>query len=394
MQEKTIIVNSHDVKCDQEYYTWLGELKTSYHNSQVRATLKVNVESLLWKWRLGRDLVLRKAEQRWGAGVVEQLSLDLKAEFPNEKGFGVANLWFMRKWYLFYSEKLYQAGRELQLLDIKANEKLHQVGGEIKDVIPEYEMGADAMPFPEVFAYLPWRHHVEIINKCKSVEEALFYIYHSIEESWSRSNLINCMNANLYKNQGFAITNFAELLPQPQAEMVQEITKENYDFSFVSLPRKYDELQLEDALSQYITRFLLELGNGFSFVGRQKEIIVDGVSRRIDMLFYHLKLHCYIVVELKTCKFSPEFAGKLNFYVNAVDDLLKTNVDNPTIGLLICSDMKQTEVKYSFMGINTPIGVAKYSNVQVEELQAQLPTIEQLQQRIKMLEQELHLKQK
>ena len=392
MQDSPTIVSSHDVKCNQEYYTWLGELKTSYYNAQVRAALKVNSESLLWKWRLGRDLVIRKAEQRWGTGVVEQLSLDLKAEFPNEKGFGVTNLWSMKKWYIFYSEKLHQTGRELQLVEIKAQEKLHQLGGEIKDVVTKEEIDAGAMPFPKVFAYVPWRHHVEIINKCKSVEEALFYMYHCIEEGWSRSNLINCMNANLYKNQGFAITNFAERLPHPHAEMVQEITKENYDFSFVSLPRKYDELQLEDALSQYITRFLLELGNGFSFVGRQKEIIVDGVSRRIDMLFYHLKLHCYVVVELKTCKFSPEFAGKLNFYVNAVDELLKTDVDNPTIGLLICSDMKQTEVKYSFMGINTPIGVAKYSNVQVEELQAQLPTIEQLQQRIKMLEQELQKK--
>mgnify|MGYP004442930767 FL=1 len=392
MQDNAIIVSSHNVKCDQEYYTWLRELKTTYHNAQERAAVKVNSESLLWKWRLGRDLVMRKAEQRWGAGVVKQLSLDLKAEFPNEKGFGVANLWFMKKWYLFYSEKLHQAGRELQLIDTKAKEKLYQAGREIKDIVLHEEIEAGAMSFPEVFAYIPWRHHVEIINKCKSVEEALFYIYHSIEEGWSRSNLINCIKANLYKNQGFAITNFAEQLPHPHAEMVQEITKENYDFGFVTLPRKYDELQLEDALSHYITRFLLELGNGFSFVGRQKEIIVDGVSRRIDMLFYHLRLHCYVVVELKTCKFSPEYAGKLNFYVNAVDDLLKTEEDNPTIGLLICSDMRQTEVKYSFMGINTPIGVAKYSNVQVEELQAQLPSIEQLQQRIMLLEQELQHK--
>lgn len=392
MQEKPIIVSIHDVTCDQEYYTWLRELKASYHSAQVIAAVKVNSESLLWKWRLGRDIVLRKAEQRWGSGIVEQLSIDLKAEFPNEKGFGVANLWFMKKWYVFYSEKLYQAGRELHPIDTQTIEKLHQPGREIKDIIPNYDASAEAMPFPELFAYLPWRHHVEIINKCKSLDEAMFYIYHAIEEGWSRSNLINCINANLYKNQGFAITNFAERLPHPHAEMVQEITKENYDFSFVSLPRKYDELQLEDALTHYITKFLLELGNGFSFVGRQREIIVDGVSRRIDMLFYHLKLHCYFVVELKTCKFSPEFAGKLNFYVNAVDDLLKTDVDNPTIGLLICSDMKQTEVKYSFMGINTPIGVAKYSNVQVEELQSQLPSIEQLQERIKMLEQELRQK--
>ena len=197
MQDNAIIVSSHNVKCDQEYYTWLRELKTTYHNAQERAAVKVNSESLLWKWRLGRDLVMRKAEQRWGAGVVEQLSLDLKAEFPNEKGFGVANLWFMKKWYLFYSEKLHQAGRELQLIDTKAKEKLYQAGREIKDIVLHEEIEAGAMSFPEVFAYIPWRHHVEIINKCKSVEEALFYIYHSIEEGWSRSNLINCIKAKL-----------------------------------------------------------------------------------------------------------------------------------------------------------------------------------------------------
>ena len=188
------------------------------------------------------------------------------------------------------------------------------------------------------------------------------------------------------------MTNFSEWLPEEQAVLAQEITKENYDFSFITLPKNFDEKNLEDALCDRITQFLLELSNGFSFVGRQKEIVVDGVSRRIDMLFYHLRLHCYVVVELKTCRFQPEFAGKLNFYVNAVDDMLKTEIDRPTIGLLICSDMKQTEVKYSFLGLNTPIGVTKYDNVQISEITKQLPTVEQLQERIKMLEDELRHK--
>ena len=198
------------------------------------------------------------------------------------------------------------------------------------------------------------------------------------------------LKARLYDKQGGAINNFKEQLPGKQAELVQEITKENYDFGFVELPADYTEQNLEIALERHISRFLMELGNDFAFIGRQKEIIVDGVSRRIDMLFYHVRLHCYIVVELKAVRFEPEFAGKLNFYVNAVNDILRGDGDNPTIGLLICSDMKQTEVRYSFKGLSTPIGVATYDNVQIANIERELPSVEQLQQKIKQLEMQLN----
>lgn len=199
----------------------------------------------------------------------------------------------------------------------------------------------------------------------------------------------NNIKAKLYKSHAAALSNFALHLDVPQAELAQEMTKENYDFGFLTLPESFNEQQLEDALCKQMTRFLLELGSGFAFVGRQKELVVDGTTRRIDLLFYHIHLHCYVVVELKAVAFQPEFAGKLNFYVSAVNHLLKANEDNPTIGLLICSDMKETEVKWSFENINTPIGVATYSNIQVEELKKQLPTIEQLQEHIKLLKLEL-----
>ena len=202
--------------------------------------------------------------------------------------------------------------------------------------------------------------------------------------------LQRCLKARLYDKQGGAISNFKEQLPGKRAELVQEITKENYDFGFVELPADYTELSLEMALERHISRFLMELGNGFAFIGRQKEIIVDGVSRRIDMLFYHVRLHCYIVVELKAVRFEPEFAGKLNFYVNAVNDILRGDGDNPTIRLLICSDMKQTEVRYSFKGLSTPIGVATYDNVQIANIERELPSVEQLQQKIKQLEMQLN----
>lgn len=233
---------------------------------------------------------------------------------------------------------------------------------------------------------MPWRHHVEIITKCDTLEEALFYIYHTITEGWSRSNLQYWIKEKLYFKQGGAILNFTQQLPAVQAELAQEITKDNYDFSFISLPPRYKEEQLEEALATQITRFLLELGTGFAYIGRQIEIVVAGKSRRIDMLFYHIKLRSYIVCELKAVPFEPEFAGKLNFYVTAVNKLMITEQDNPTIGLLICSDLNKTEVQWSFETITSPIGVASYSNVRIEEMKKLLPSEEQLTQRVKQLE--------
>ena len=393
MANKTFITKSHEVKLDADYSKWLRDLKGRYLKAQIKAAVKVNSEKLFWNWQLGRDLVLRKAEERWGSGVVEQLSLDLQAAFPNEKGFGSTNLWSMKKWYLFYSledqtnnpisEKLHQLGEELYESDSQARTKLHQLGGEIKE--PTY----DGLPFPEIFAFIPWRHHVEIITKCSSIDEALYYIHRTIDEGWSRSNLLNCLKEDLYHEQGRAVSNFSEQLAPIQAQLAQEITKENYDFGFITLPPKYDKQQLEEALAKQLTRFLLELGTGFAFVGRQKEIIVAGKSRRIDMLFYHIPLRAYVVCELKAVAFEPEFAGKLNFYVNAVNKLFKTKNDNPTIGLLICSDMNKTEVQWSFEGISSPIGVAAYDNIKIEDIRKQLPSVEELEDRIKMLENEI-----
>lgn len=247
--------------------------------------------------------------------------------------------------------------------------KLHQAGAEIE--------------FPAIFGFVPWRHHVEIVTKCKT-----------IEESWSRSTLVDCIKANLYQSSGNALTNFAEKLPAIQGKLAQEIVKDTYDFGFVSLPVGYDEEELEDALEQNITRFLLELGSGFAFIGRQKEIIVAGKTRKIDMLFYHIKLRCYVVVELKAVSFEPEFAGKLNFYVNAVNELMKSESDNPTIGLLICKDKDQTEVQWAFQGIKTPMGVATYDNIRLQEIKSQLPSEEAIQKRLEQAEEEYILKLK
>ena len=382
------VVSSHDIHIDAEYAEWIAELKHRYRSAQVKAAVRVNAEKLLFNWQLGRDLVQKKAEERWGAGVVEQVSLDLKREFPNAGGFSTSNLWFMKRWYLFYtqgdSQILEQAGKELQLLKNQHKTKLYQIGKELDGE----KLYQDGKEFPLPFALVPWRHHIEILYRCKSIEEALFYIAKTIEQGLSRDALINCIKANLYEHQGNIPNNFADHLPNLQSKLVQEVLKENYDFGFATVEHEiYDESELEEALSQNITDLLLELGSGFAFLGRQQQLVVEGRTRKIDLLFYHIRLRCYIVCELKARPFEPEFAGKLNYYVNAVDELMKSDDDNPTIGLLVCSDMNKTDVQWSFRGISTPMGVATYNNIRIKDA---LPSQEQLAERVRLLQKELH----
>ncbi len=387
MKKEPVIVKSHDIHLDSEYTQWIHEIKERYRNTQIKAAVKVNSEQLLFNWLLGKDLVTRKAEEKWGAGIVEQVSLDMQNEFPHAKGFSTTNLWNMKKWFLFYSgnyEKLQQLVGEMDTAEINSktgnilqNVKLQQVVGEFQ--------------FPKIFAFVPWGHHIQIITKCKSAEEAAFYIKKIATEGWSRSTLINYIESDYYRKSGGAISNFDTQLPNVQSKLAQAITKETYDLGFITLPPDYAEEDLENALEKNITQFLLELGKGFAFVGRQKEIIVAGKTRKLDMLFYHISLKCYVIVELKVKSFEPEFAGKLNFYVNAVDELLKTPDENPTIGLLICKDMNQTEVQWAFQGIQTPMGVATYNKVRLKEIEKQLPSVKEIQARIEQAEEEFKL---
>ena len=376
-------IESHNIHIDSDYIEWITELRQRYRSAQVKAVIKVNAEKLQFNWLLGRDLVRKKAEERWGSGVVKQLSLDLRREFPNADGFSVSNLWYMKKWYCFYtqkeavqklqrpvaeleSEKLQQPVREFE------KTKLHQVGAEM----------------PAFFAGVPWGHHIAIITKCKSVDEALFYIKKTVEQGMSRAALINCIKADLFSHQGKIVNNFTEKLPDLQSKLVQDVLKENYDFGFATVGHEiYDEAELEEALTKNVTDLLLEMGTGFAFIGRQKEVLVGGRSRKIDLLFYHIRLRCFVACELKAKPFEPEFVGKLNFYVNAVDELLKATEDNPTIGLLICSNMDSTDVQWSFRGLGTPMGVATYNNIRIKDA---LPSKELLEERMRLLQKEMH----
>ena len=387
--EQPRIVSSHDIHIDTDYADWIAEVKHRYRSAQVKAAVRVNAEKLLFNWQLCRDLVQKKAEERWGAGVVEQISLDLKKEFPEDEGFSTSNLWYMKKWYLFYTNEtdskiLQRAVGELALSINQFSKKLQRPVGEIFE--NEFVQRPVA-EFPQVFGLVPWGQHIEIITSCHALDEALFYIRETIEKGLSRPALRNIIKANLFEHQGKIINNFSEHLPALQSKLVQEVLKENYDFGFATVSHEiYDEAELEDALSKNITALLLEMGTGFAFIGKQKEIIVGGRTRKIDLLFYHIRLRCYIACELKAKPFEPEFAGKLNYYVNAVDELLKADDDNPTIGLLICSDMNSTDVQWSFRGISTPMDVATYNNIRIKDA---LPSQEQLKERMELLQREL-----
>ncbi len=382
--EQPRMVKSHDIHIDSEYAEWIAELKHRYRSAQVKAAVKVNAEKLLFNWQLGRDLVQKKAEVRWGAGVVEQVSLDLKREFPDSTNFSVRNLWYMKQWYLFYTENMEKLKqivsellptndyeRKLQQIDDEGAEKLKQAVSE----------------FPLPFACVPWGHHVRIVQHSQSIEEALFYVAYTIKEGISRDVLERVMKDDIFNKRGEASNNFPQHLTPQLAKLAEQVVKENYDFGFATVDHEtYDESELEKALHDNITALLLEMGNGFAFIGKQREILVGGRTRKIDLLFYHIRLRCYIVCELKAKAFEPEFAGKLNYYVNAVDEVMKQPDDNPTIGLLICSNMNKADVQWSFKGITTPMGVATYNNIRIKDM---LPTEEQLKERMELLQKEL-----
>lgn len=346
------------IKADNEYQQWLANLKKRIKQSQIKAAVKVNTELLELYWSIGSDIVKKQTESDWGDGIIEQLSLDLRLAFPDIKGFSSRNLWYMKKWFLFYSGE---------------NIKLHQVGAE------------SSSKMPQLVAEIPWRHHTEIITKCKSIEEALFYIKKTLQEGWSRAILIHYIGVDLYRSQGKTISNFSSTLPSLQSELAQEMLKDPYNFDFLTLTEGYKEKELEKVLTDNLTRFLLELGTGFAFVGRQVPIQVGESSYYIDMLFYHFRMKCFVVVELKTVKFEPEFAGKLNFYVTAIDRQMRDKDDNPTIGLLICKDKEDVIAEYTLADIQKPLGISAYdlNNILPETFRSSLPTIEEIEKNMK-----------
>lgn len=249
INDRNRVVRSHDVNLDNDYVQWIHEIKQRFRNARIKAAVKVNSEQLLFNWQLGRDLVTRKAEEKWGNGIVEQVSLGLQNEFPNVKGFSARNLWNMKKWYSFYTSyaDVGEAFRELEKQIDTGSLKLQQVAAEVQelDSNEKLQQVVAEISFPVIFGFIPWGHHVEIITKCKDLDEALFYVRKTIEEGWSRNALDNCIRADFYHTSGSAVTNFSDKLPAPQGRLAQELLKGNYDLGFVMLPEEYDEEALE-----------------------------------------------------------------------------------------------------------------------------------------------------
>ncbi|MGB5915198.1 MAG: PDDEXK nuclease domain-containing protein [Phormidesmis sp.] len=320
------------------YVAFLSELKTRIRTAQLRAVQSINTEVTLLYWEVGRDILQRQVSEGWGSKVVSRLSKDLKREFPDMKGFSTRNLNYMRKF-------------------------------------------AEAYPDREIVqrsaAQIPWRHNQVLLEKLKDREKRLWYAQQSLESGWSRDILIMQIESDLYQRQGGAFTNFERTLPKPESDLAQQMIKSPYNFDFLSLGKEVQERELEKALVEHIREFLIELGVGFAFVGSQYRLEVEGDEFFIDLLFYRFKLRRFIVIDLKTTDFKPEYAGKMNFYVAAVDDTLRHPDDNPTIGMVLCRSSKSTIVEYALRDVNTPIAVS--SHQLPEQLKDSLPTPDQLE---------------
>jgi predicted nuclease of restriction endonuclease-like (RecB) superfamily len=366
------------VTVDREYKEWLIDLKKRIKQSQIKASVRVNSAMLELYWSIGADIVEKQSEKKWGSGVITQLSKDIHDEFVETQGFSATNLRSMKRFYLFYKDIIvfqHQVGVNLSSGTIQ-----HQLGVKTDS---ENEKG-----FPQILGTIPWRHQVEIIYRCKSIDEAIFYIEKTVEDGWSRSVLLNFMQADLYSAQGKSVNNFSATLPEPQSDLANEMLKDPYKFDFIALTKDYKEKELEDALTTNITKFLLELGQGFSYVGRQIPLVVGDEEFNLDLLFYHLKLRCFVAIELKSGKFNPRDLGQLGFYVSAVNHIHKTEADNPTVGLLVCREKNNVVAQYALESNSQPIGISEYelSKLIPADYQSTLPSIEEIDEKLNDIE--------
>lgn len=346
------------VEVDAQYREWISEVSKRFHQSQIKAAVKVNDEMLRFYWQLGKELHDRKDKFFYGQSFYKTISRDLRRELPDVKSFSETNLRYMQKFAELYSEisNLPQVGEDFRSEEIEP-----------------------------LFA-IPWGHHKIIIDKCNgNPKKALFFVNQVIQNNWSRAVLLNFLDTDLYERQGKAITNFNLTLPAMQSDLAQEITKDPYKFDFITLTQSYNEKELKDALMDNIQKFLLELGNGFAFVGREYRIEIGSTENFIDMLFYHIRLHCYVVVEVKVTEFESSYAGQLGTYVVAVNHQLKTEKDEPTLGLLVCKSKDDIKAQYALEASSQPLGVSAYelSKLIPENFKGSLPSIDEIESELR-----------
>jgi len=360
---------------DQDYIQWIKELSSRYRRSQIKAAVKVNQEMLQFYWDLGKDIVEKKAESRWGSGFMKNLSRDLKEVNPDATCFSETNLLYMKNFYLLYQPCLEitpQLGEQItqQVVEQKVNAITPQLVEQIRN---------------DLFS-VPWGHHRFIIDKFKEQpEKALFFVRQTVENGWSRDMLLNFMGTDLYERQGKALTNFARTLPEETSDLARELTKDPYDFAFTGITGTYNERLLKDKLLGNITQFLVELGTGFGYLGKEYRLQVGEREQFVDLLFYNLNLSCYVVIEVKIGKFEFADIGQLGGYVVACNHILrKEGRDNPTIGLLICKEKDRVQAQYALESSSQPLAISEYEleKFYPEKVEGTIPTIEEIEAKL------------
>lgn len=366
---------------DKEYKEWIQDLSMRYRRSQIKAAVKVNTEKLFFNWQLGRDIVEMHVEDRWGEKVITQLSKDLQQALPGVEGLSRSNIYYCKSFYLLYNqdnEFFHQLGGQLETrTNTSASEIFHQVEGQFEgNVIVQQLIG---------LFQIPWRHHCVIIDKVKGDrKKALFFVRKTIEEGWSRAVLETWITSDLYEREGKAITNFRNTLPEPMSDLANEITKDPYNFAFAGIRGKYNEKLLKTALLKNITEFLLELGTGFSYVGKEYRLQIGTKENFIDLLFFHIPLNCYVVIEVKIGEFDSRDVGQLSTYVVACNHILKQPHHNPTIGLLVCKNKDNLLAQYALEGSSQPIGISEFEleKLYPTKVEGMIPTIEELEDKL------------
>ena len=371
---------------DKEYLEWIKDLGTRFRRSQIKAAVKVNEEMLRFYWELGHDIVERDAENHYGSRFFSILSHDLKEATSMTSGLSERNIRYAKDFYLLYSQEvgiLQQPAAKSDLEDVtKDEEKLQQPAAKSNDtILPQL-----VEQIKSEISSVPWGHHMLLIDKCKNdPQKALFFVHQTMQNGWSRNMLLNFLDTDLYERQGKALTNFSRTLPDETSDLAQELTKDPYDFAFTGITGKYNERLLKDKLLDNITQFLVELGTGFAYVGKEYRLQIGDTENFIDLLFYNLNLSCYVVIEVKIGKFEFADAGQLGGYVVACNHLLKKEGrDNPTIGILICKEKDSLVAQYALEASSQPLGISEYELAKLypEKVEGTIPTIEEIEQNL------------
>lgn len=370
------IIKGNNTLLPNGYTQWRKDIEQLIDTAKLHTALNVNVGTLTLYWNIGKSILQKQEQEGWGKQVIEQLSKDLISRYPDDRGYSKRNLGYMKSFAMQYPDFPFLQVPLAKLKELPILQAtLAKLEGEGKDFVQ--------VPL----AQISWYHHISLLPKVKDEAQRAYYITETAQNGWSRDVMLLQIDNGYIHAKGHAINNFEQTLPPPQSDLARYIFKDPYNFSFIGTVALQNELDIEKSLTSKITDFLLEMGRGFAYIGRQYHISVDGDDYYIDLLMYHLKLHCYVVVELKAVEFKPEFVSKLNFYISAVDDLVKSPEDKPTIGLLLCRTKSNKKAEFSLRGITQPMGIAQYETEKLfADVASALPQIEEIEKSVEDLE--------